>query len=70
MSVVLCPQYALGVYDQLLAVGAEFGLMNAGRFALDSLRLENGYFFWGQDLDIETSPWEAQLGFTVDMAKV
>jgi len=69
-TVVLCPQYALSVYDQLVAVGADFGLRNAGRFALDSLRVENGYRFWGQDLDVETNPWEAQLGYTVNMAKV
>lgn len=69
-TVAMCPQYALGVYDQLVAVGADFGLRNAGRFALDSLRVENGYCFWGQDLDVETNPWEAQLGYTVNMAKV
>lgn len=63
-------QYALGVYDQLVSVGAEYGVRNAGMFALNSLRMEKGFRHWGHDLDTETSPLEARLGFTVDMKKV
>lgn len=39
-------------------------------FALNSLRMEKGFRHWGHDLDTETSPLEARLGFTVDMKKV
>lgn len=58
------------MYDQLVSVGAECGVRNAGMFALNSLRMEKGFRHWGHDLDTETSPLEARLGFTVDMKKV
>jgi aminomethyltransferase len=34
--------------------------------ARDTLRLEMGYPLWGQDLDEETTPFEAGLGWVVD----
>ena len=43
---------------------------NAGYYALDSLRVEKAYRHWGGELDTDTTPWEAGLGFTVDMKKV
>ncbi len=42
----------------------------AGAYAIDSLRMEKGYRHWSHELDTETSPWEARLGFTVDLNKV
>ena len=53
-----------------MAVGVEFGLRNAGMYAVDGLRLEKGFRRWGNELDTHTTPWEARLGFTVDMEKV
>lgn len=34
---------ALQVYDALMAAGADLGLANAGRCAINSLRMEKGY---------------------------
>ena len=42
----------------------------AGAYAVDTLRLEKGFCHWGHKLDTETTPWEAGLGFAVDMNKV
>ena len=42
----------------------------AGAYAVDTLRLEKGFRHWGHELDTETTPWEAGLGFAVDMNKV
>ena len=42
----------------------------AGAYAVDTLRLEKGFPLWGHELDTETTPWEAGLGFAVDMNKV
>ena len=42
----------------------------AGAYAVDTLRLEKGYRHWGHELDTETTPLEAGLGFAVDMNKV
>lgn len=41
-----------------------------GAYAVDSLRIEKGYRHWSHEMDTETSPWEARLGFTVDLNKV
>ena len=37
---------------------------------MDTLRLEKGFRHWGHELDTETTPLEAGLGFAVDMNKV
>ena len=50
--------------------GAELGLRNGGMYAVDSLRMEKGFRHWGHELDTHTTPWEARLGFIVDMEKV
>ena len=52
-----------------MEVGEGFGLRNAGMYAVDSLRIEKGYR-GGHELDTETSPWEARMGFAMDMEKV
>ena len=48
---------------------AEHGLVAAGLGAFDTLRLEKGYRFWGQDIHTEHDPFEAGLGFAVKMDK-
>ena len=42
----------------------------SGAYAVDTLRLEKGFRHWGHELDTETTPLEAGLGFAVDMSKV
>ena len=53
-----------------MATGKNFDMKLAGAYAVDSLRLEKGYRHWGHELDTETTPLEAGLGFAVDMSKV
>ena len=60
---------AAGVYDQLVEVGTEFGMGNAGMYAVESLRMEKGYRHWGHELDTDTTPLEARLTFAVKMKK-
>jgi aminomethyltransferase len=43
------------------------GVIPCGLGARDTLRLEAGLCLWGQDLDEETTPLEADLGFAVDL---
>jgi glycine cleavage system aminomethyltransferase T len=38
-----------------------------GGGALESMRLEKGYRLWGTDIDTDANPFEAGLGFAVDM---
>jgi glycine cleavage system T protein len=62
-------EFALGVYDAVVAAGAEFGLTHAGYHALNSLRVEKAYRHWGHDITEEDTPLEAGLGFAVAFAK-
>jgi len=62
-------ELAAGVYDDVVAAGAELGLRHAGYHAMDSLRLEKGYRSWGHDLGADDTPLEAGLGFAVAFKK-
>jgi len=56
-------EFAVGVYELLVAAGAEFGLVNAGYYAIESMRLEKGYRAFGKELTPEYGPVEAGLMF-------
>jgi 4-methylaminobutanoate oxidase (formaldehyde-forming) len=62
-------EFMLGVYDEIAAAGAAFGLRHAGYHALNSLRMEKGYRHWSHDITDEDTPLEAGLGFTVKFDK-
>jgi glycine cleavage system aminomethyltransferase T/glycine/D-amino acid oxidase-like deaminating enzyme len=53
------------VYDELMAASEGFGLRHAGYHALNSLRIEKAYRFWGYDIGDEDTPLESGLGFAV-----
>jgi 4-methylaminobutanoate oxidase (formaldehyde-forming) len=63
------PAWAGQVWDRLLAAGRDFGIRPGGYRALDSLRMEKGYRYYGTDLTLLDNPYEAGLGFCVDRAK-
>ncbi len=58
-------EYGAGVYDDLMAAGADLGVRPVGLDAMTSLRLEKGYRDFGVDIDNTDSPLAAGLGFTV-----
>lgn len=60
-------EYSLHVYDILMEKGRMFGLVNAGYFALRTLRIEKMFAFWGQDLDKNTNPYECIRDFRVKL---
>jgi 4-methylaminobutanoate oxidase (formaldehyde-forming) len=62
-------EFAVGVYEQLLEAGRDLGLVNAGYYAIDSLRLEKGYRAWGRELTPDITPYEAGLAFAVKFDK-
>ena len=59
---------ALSVYEALMAAGADYGIVDAGYRAIESLRLEKGYRAWGADIGPDYTPLEAGLGWAVDLA--
>ena len=52
---------------QLWKALAEAGVAPAGLGARDTLRLEAGMNLYGQDMDEDVTPWEANLGWTVSL---
>jgi 4-methylaminobutanoate oxidase (formaldehyde-forming) len=62
-------EFMQGVYDELVAAGAAYGLVHAGYHALNSLRIEKAYRHWGHDITDEDTPLQAGLGFAVKWDK-
>jgi 4-methylaminobutanoate oxidase (formaldehyde-forming) len=62
-------EYMLIVYETLMAAGEDLGLRDVGYRALESCRLEKGYFVWGRDITTDYTPLEARLGFNVDFER-
>ena len=60
-------EFAVGVYEDLMAAGQDLGVMNAGYYAINSLRLEKGYRAWGTDLTPDYNPLEGGLLFTAKL---
>ncbi len=55
------------VYQQLVSVGEQYGLRQAGYRAIESLRLEQGYLAWAADIGPDHTPLEAGVGWAVKL---
>ena len=53
------------VWDLLFSAGQEHGISPGGYRVLDSLRREKGYRYYGTDMGLLDTPFEAGLGFSV-----
>ncbi|HEX7472358.1 MAG TPA: FAD-dependent oxidoreductase [Candidatus Limnocylindrales bacterium] len=62
-------EWATQVWDRLMAAGAAQGIEPFGYRALDALRLEKGYRYYGTDLTALDTPDEAGLGAFVRPSK-
>ena len=60
-------EYAVNLFEALMAAGALHGLRPAGYRAIESLRLEKGYRAWGADIGPDHTPLEAGLGWAVKL---
>ncbi len=56
-------EFAVGVYELLHQAGTDLGLVDAGYYAINSLRLEKGYRAFGAELTPDHNPVEAGLLF-------
>ncbi|HLK00800.1 MAG TPA: aminomethyltransferase family protein, partial [Streptosporangiaceae bacterium] len=61
-------EFAVGVFEDLHAAGADLGLVNAGYYAIESLRLEKGYRAFGRELTPDYGPAEAGLLFACKLS--
>jgi aminomethyltransferase len=57
------------LWDELLTAGQAFAMVACGLGARDTLRTEMGYPLHGQDLTIDVTPVQAQLGWAVGWSK-
>ncbi|MBI3947067.1 MAG: glycine cleavage system aminomethyltransferase GcvT [Armatimonadetes bacterium] len=65
-----CPAAAAeGLWDRLLAAGADRGLVPCGLGARDVLRIEAGNVLYGHEINEETTPVEANLMWAVRLEK-
>jgi glycine cleavage system T protein len=62
-------EYGQRLWDTLWEAGLPEGLVAGGYRAIDSLRLEKGYRYWGADIGPDYTPYEAGLGFAVKLNK-
>tara|TARA_R110002167_G_scaffold48226_7_gene142498 strand:+ start:1770 stop:2855 length:1086 start_codon:yes stop_codon:yes gene_type:complete len=57
------------IWDKVFEAGSNFGIKPIGLAARDTLRLEMGYCLYGNDINDETSPIEAGLGWITKFTK-
>ncbi len=62
-------EYAAHLYETLWQAGREVGVANVGYRAIEGLRLEKRYLYWGADITPDYTPYEAGLGFCVALGK-
>jgi len=60
---------AVRLWKVLMEAGRDSGLKPAGLGARDTLRIEAGYCLYGNDIDDETNPLEAGLGWITKLDK-
>lgn len=60
---------ALHIWNRLLVIGHDHGLIPCGLAARNTLRLEAAFRLYGNDMDQTTTPLEAGLGWVVKLNK-
>jgi 4-methylaminobutanoate oxidase (formaldehyde-forming) len=62
-------EYGQRLWDTLWKAGEPEGLVAAGYKAIDTLRLEKGYRYWGADINPDYTPYEGGMGWAVKLDK-
>ncbi|MFN0120491.1 MAG: glycine cleavage system aminomethyltransferase GcvT [Blastocatellia bacterium] len=63
------PNESTRIWNKLMEEGAPHGLLPCGLAARNTLRLEAKMALYGHEIDDTTTPWEADLGWTVKLDK-
>jgi len=62
-------EYGATLWAELVEAGDPHGMVRCGYKAIDSLRAEKGYRYWGSDITPDETPYEGGLGFCVRIDK-
>lgn len=62
-------QYAEMMWEKVMEAGKDFGIEPCGLAARDTLRLEKGFCLYGNEINENTSPLEAGLGWITKLNK-
>jgi 4-methylaminobutanoate oxidase (formaldehyde-forming) len=62
-------EFAVSVYDRIVEVGSDIGMLHAGMETLESTRTEAGRRDYGLDMENTDTPLEAGVAFAVDLDK-
>ncbi len=68
MGIYVPAEFAVGVYEDLMAAGEKFGIARGGYYAIESMRLEKGYRAFGRENDANDNPVEAGLLFACKLS--
>lgn len=68
-EVYTAPDAAPGIYDRILDAGRDYGVVPVGLGARDTLRLEAKMALYGNDIDADHTPLQADLGWIVKLEK-
>ena len=68
-EIVATNEVVVAIWERLLEIGNDFGLLPCGLGARDTLRTEMGYVLHGQDISPEINPVQARTGWAVGWAK-
>jgi len=60
---------AVQLWESILKEGKATGIVPVGLAARDTLRLEAGMVLYGNDINEETTPYQARIGFVVNLKK-
>ena len=68
-ELLLPTEFTAHVHEAIVREGKGHGLRHMGMFALNACRLEKGFRHFGHDIAEDDNPYEAGLGFAVDLNK-
>jgi aminomethyltransferase len=68
-EIFIAPEKAAELWAALMSKGKQFGIKPIGLGARDTLRLEMKYTLYGNDIDADTTPLDANLGWAVKLGK-
>jgi aminomethyltransferase len=68
-EIYVAPEHAERLWNEILAAGADAGILACGLGARNTLRMESAMPLYGHEIDATITPWEAGLDWIVKLEK-